>query len=58
MRFTVDALTHINYAFAYINLTSFEITTIDAQTLVSTFEDVVSLKDMKLDLKIFVSIGG
>ena len=58
MRFTVDALTHVNYAFAYIDPTSFEITTMDAQTPVSTFEDVVSLKDMKPDLKIFVSIGG
>lgn len=58
MRCTVDALTHVNYAFAYIDPTSFEITTMDAQTPVSTFEDVVSLKDLKPDLKIFVSIGG
>lgn len=30
----------------------------DAQTPVSTFEDVVALKDLKPDLKVFVSIGG
>jgi len=55
---TVDALTHVNYAFAYIDPTNFEITTMDAQTPVSTFQDVVSLKDLKPDLKVFVSIGG
>ncbi|KAH8689785.1 hypothetical protein GQ44DRAFT_744815 [Phaeosphaeriaceae sp. PMI808] len=54
----LDALTHVNYAFAYIDPNSFEITTMDAQTPVSTFQDVVSLKDLKPDLKIFVSIGG
>jgi chitinase len=56
--YIVDALTHVNYAFAYIDPTSFEITTMDAQTPVSTFQDAVSLKDLKPDLKIFVSIGG
>ncbi|EUC49054.1 glycoside hydrolase family 18 protein [Bipolaris oryzae ATCC 44560] len=54
----LDALTHVNYAFAYIDPSSFEITTMDAQTPVSTFEDVVALKDLKPDLKVFVSIGG
>jgi chitinase len=29
----------------------------DAQTPISTFQDVVSLKDQKPDLKVFVSIG-
>jgi chitinase len=37
---------------------SFEITTMDAQTPVSTFQDAVDLKMLKPDLKIFVSIGG
>jgi chitinase len=48
----------VNYAFAYIDPKSFEITTMDAQTPTSTFDDVVSLKGLKPDLKIFVSIGG
>jgi chitinase len=30
----------------------------DAQTPASTFQDAVSLKDLKPDLKVFVSIGG
>ena len=55
---TVEALTHVNYAFAYIDPKSFEITTMDAQTPTSTFQDAVSLKSLKPDLKVFVSIGG
>lgn len=56
--FVVEALTHVNYAFAYIDPASFEITTMDAQTPVSTFQDAVDLKALKPDLKVFVSIGG
>ena len=48
----------MNYAFAYIDPTTFEITTMDAQTPVSTFQDAVDLKALKPDLKVFVSIGG
>ncbi|KAF2130126.1 glycoside hydrolase family 18 protein, partial [Dothidotthia symphoricarpi CBS 119687] len=54
----LEALTHVNYAFAYIDPKTFEITTMDAQTPTSTFQDAVSLKDLKPNLKIFVSIGG
>ena len=54
----VAALTHVNYAFAYIDPNNFEVTTMDAQTPVSTFQDAVSLKDLKPGLKVFVSIGG
>ncbi|KAF2009039.1 glycoside hydrolase family 18 protein [Aaosphaeria arxii CBS 175.79] len=54
----LQALTHVNYAFAYIDPNTFEITTMDPQTPISTFQDIVSLKDLKPDLKVFVSIGG
>ncbi|KAK4641773.1 hypothetical protein QC761_503790 [Podospora bellae-mahoneyi] len=58
MPITVDGLTHINYAFAYIDPSSFEITTMDAQTPAKTFQDVVDLKGIKPSLQIYVSIGG
>ncbi|KAK0669896.1 bacteriodes thetaiotaomicron symbiotic chitinase [Cercophora samala] len=54
----IDGLTHINYAFAYIDPSSFEITTMDAQTPAKTFQDVVDLKGIKPSLQIYVSIGG
>ncbi|KAK2766602.1 hypothetical protein FQN53_006662 [Emmonsiellopsis sp. PD_33] len=54
----VDGLTHINYAFAYISPDSFEITTMDAATPVSLFDEVAALKIVKPSLQIYVSIGG
>lgn len=54
----MDALTHLNYAFAYINPSTFQIMTMDAATPVSLFNDLAALKLTKADLKIFVSIGG
>ncbi|KAG6187812.1 hypothetical protein E4U27_007679 [Claviceps purpurea] len=52
------ALTHLNYAFAYLDPTSFKITTMDAATPISLFDDLSDLKTTNPDLKIFVSIGG
>ncbi|KAG6039144.1 hypothetical protein E4U41_003160 [Claviceps citrina] len=52
------ALTHLNYAFAYLDPTSFKITTMDAATPTSLFDDLSALKTTNPDLKIFVSIGG
>ncbi|KAK4675375.1 hypothetical protein QC764_0077420 [Podospora pseudoanserina] len=49
----LDGLTHINYAFAYIDPSSFEITTMDAQTPTKTFQDVVDLKGIKPSLQIY-----
>ncbi|KAL7621055.1 hypothetical protein AAE478_008367 [Parahypoxylon ruwenzoriense] len=54
----IDALTHVNYAFAYLDPQSFKITTMDAATPASTFEDLADLKVMNPNLQIFVSIGG
>jgi len=54
----VAALTHLNYAFAYLDPKSFSVTTMDAATPVSLFEDISDLKIVNPDLKIFVSIGG
>ncbi|KAK2590532.1 hypothetical protein QQS21_011782 [Conoideocrella luteorostrata] len=54
----VDALTHLNYAFAYVDPGSFEITTMDAATPARIFQDVADLKKTSPSLKIFVSLGG
>ncbi|KAJ6071566.1 hypothetical protein N7499_009580, partial [Penicillium canescens] len=54
----LDALTHLNYAFAYISPGTFKIMTMDAATPVSLFDDVAALKLTNPDLKIYVSIGG
>lgn len=57
-KLAVDALTHLNYAFAFIDSSSFEITTMDAATPVSLFDDIAALKIIKPELQIFVSVGG
>ncbi|QSZ31923.1 hypothetical protein DSL72_001492 [Monilinia vaccinii-corymbosi] len=54
----LDALTHLNYAFAYLDPDTFSITTIDAATSISLFEEFSNLKTINPNLKLFVSIGG
>lgn len=54
----MDALTHVNYAFAYVDPATYQITTMDGATPVSLFEDVTDLKNVKSDLQVWISIGG
>lgn len=54
----VNVLTHVNYAFAYIDPKTFEITTMDASVPSSTIDDVADLKKYKPSLEIFLSLGG
>lgn len=54
----VNALTHVNYAFAFIHPTSFLITTMDALTPGSLFNDFADLKIKKPSIKIWLSLGG
>ncbi|KAL4958978.1 uncharacterized protein BDV14DRAFT_194146 [Aspergillus stella-maris] len=54
----LDALTHINFAFAYIEPDSYKVVTMDKATPASLFEDTTSVKAIKEQIKIFVSIGG
>ncbi|RDW83598.1 glycoside hydrolase family 18 protein [Aspergillus mulundensis] len=54
----VDALTHVNYAFAYVDPSTYDITTMDAATPVRIFGDITALKITNPSLKIYVSIGG
>ncbi|MCJ1474244.1 hypothetical protein MMC13_002902 [Lambiella insularis] len=54
----LDALTHINFAFAYIDPGSYEIVTMDTSTPSSLFSDITNVKSVKQDLSVFVSVGG
>jgi chitinase len=48
----------VNYAFAYIDPSSYEVVTMDTSTSTSSFQDTANLKSIKPDLTVFVSIGG
>ncbi|PIG87825.1 hypothetical protein AARAC_011883 [Aspergillus arachidicola] len=57
----VDGLTHVNFAFAFIDPDTFEITTMDSETPADLFAqtaDVRTLKSGNSDLEVFVSLGG
>lgn len=57
----VDGLTHVNFAFAYIEPGSYQVTTMDAETPAQLFQDTADVKTLKSgneDLQVFVSIGG
>ncbi|KAL4943096.1 hypothetical protein BDV06DRAFT_211304 [Aspergillus oleicola] len=58
MDLPLDALTHINFAFAYSEPDSYKVVTMDKATPASLFEDVTSVKAVKEQIKVFVSIGG
>ncbi|RMY88306.1 hypothetical protein D0864_06671, partial [Hortaea werneckii] len=54
----LDALTQVNFAFAYIDPKTYRIVTMDAQTPSSLFKDTANLKSIKPSLEVFVSVGG
>lgn len=54
----LDALTHVNFAFASIEPNTYQVTTMDTATSPDLFKSVADLKTSKPDLKIFISIGG
>jgi chitinase len=54
----VDALTHLNYAFAYIDPQSFKLTTMDDATPEYLFQEVADLKKLKSGLEVWISVGG
>ncbi|KAI4763235.1 glycoside hydrolase [Aureobasidium sp. EXF-3400] len=53
----VEALTHLNYAFAYVNPGTYDIVPMSG-TKASLFSEVTSLKQRNPDLKVWISIGG
>ncbi|RAH68797.1 glycoside hydrolase family 18 protein [Aspergillus aculeatinus CBS 121060] len=54
----LDALTHINFAFAFIDPDSYQIVTMDSDTPSSLFQDTTNVKSIKSDIEVFVSVGG
>ncbi|KAL5360254.1 hypothetical protein BJX96DRAFT_184439 [Aspergillus floccosus] len=54
----LDALTHVNFAFAYIEPSTYQVVTMDGSTPATLFQDTTNLKSIKQDIKDFVSIGG
>ncbi|KAF2723824.1 glycoside hydrolase family 18 protein [Polychaeton citri CBS 116435] len=58
----LSGITHVNFAFAYIDPNSFEVTTMDGETPESLFQQTTGLKSMKSGLgetlDVFISIGG
>lgn len=55
----VSALTHINFAFAFVEPGSYEIIPMtDGKTPVTLFGQTASLKSRNPNLKVFVSVGG
>ena len=51
-------LTHLNYAFAYIDPETYELVTMDSKTPKRLFELAVETKKYNPDLKVWLSIGG
>lgn len=57
----VDGLTHVNFAFAYIDPATYKVTTMDSKTpedLFTQTADIRSLKSNSANLEVFISIGG
>ncbi|KAJ4003710.1 hypothetical protein NW766_012161 [Fusarium irregulare] len=58
----INSVTHVNFAFAYIDPKTFQITTMDSQTPESLFKTITSIKSMKSGLgdpvEVWVAIGG
>lgn len=51
-------LTHLNYAFAFIDPKSYELTTMDDETPEELWKITVDTKKYNPKLKVFVAVGG
>ncbi|KAH7073208.1 symbiotic chitinase [Paraphoma chrysanthemicola] len=54
----LSELTHLNYAFAFISPSSYELVVMDSKTDEALFKEVTATKDYNPDLKVFISVGG
>ena len=57
----VDGLTHVNFAFAYIDPSSLKVTTMDSATPQQLFTQTTNIRQLKSgnsQLEVFISIGG
>jgi chitinase len=54
----VDALTHVNFAFVFLNPTTYEIAPMDGSTPAQLFADTTAIKIYKPSLQVWLSLGG
>lgn len=54
----LSELTHLNYAFVYIDPESYELVTMDSQTPERLFSLTVEAKDYNSELEVWISVGG
>jgi chitinase len=55
---TVQELTHLNFAFAYVDPATFNVVTMDPDTPASLFVDAANAKIINPKLQVWLSIGG
>jgi chitinase len=55
---TVESLTHLNFAFGFIDPASFNVVTMDPDTPASLFTDTANAKIINPQLEVWLSIGG
>lgn len=55
---SVDALTHVNYAFAFLDAATYHITPMDSGTTADLFTETTNLKQLKPGLEVWLSLGG
>lgn len=51
-------LTHLNYAFAFVDPTTYELTTMDKETTEDLWQLTVDTKKHNVNLKVYVAVGG
>ncbi|RMJ21665.1 Glyco_18 protein [Aspergillus sp. HF37] len=58
----IDGVTHVNFAFAYIDPDTLELTTMDSETPESLFQQITAIKSMKSGLgtpvEVWIAVGG
>jgi chitinase len=54
----LEHLTHLNFAFAFLDPNTFDIVTMDPQTPASLFVDAVKAKTVNPNIEVWLSIGG
>lgn len=54
----LNELTHLNYAFAFIDPVTFELTTMDSKTPESLFKVTTDTKKYNPNLKVYIAVGG
>lgn len=54
----LNELTHLNYAFASISPSSYELVAMDSKTEEGLFKVTTDVKEFNSDLKVFISVGG